>query len=307
MEVRKMRKPYEDVTLVQFQRKFRTEKDCKKRLFQMRWPHGFICPRCGHDQYYDLPKRGLYQCKACKYQCSVTAGTVMHRTRTPLLKWFWAIFLFSNDKRGISALQLSKKLDMSYWVAWTMLHKIRKAMRDRDARYKLAGLIEVDDSYVGGSSTGGGKRGRGTRKIPVLIAASTDGEAIGFAKMQVVDSLHWEPVKSFLQEGIRPKQTIKSDGWQSYNVAEKLGHAHQVEFILGRKAHDVLKWVHILASNAKAFILGTYHGLAGKHMQSYLDEYCFRFNRRRWNRQLFDRLLMACVSSTGLTYAELTQ
>lgn len=215
-----MPKPYEDVTLVQFQKKFRTEKDCKKRLFQMRWAHGFICPRCGHDQYYDLPKRGLYQCKACKYQCSVTAGTVMHRTRTPLLKWFWAIFLFSNDKRGISALQLSKKLDVSYWVAWTMLHKIRKAMRDRDARYKLAGLIEVDDSYVGGSSTGGGKRGRGTRKIPVLIAASTDGEAIGFAKMQVVDSLHWEAVKSFLQEGITPKQTIKSDGsslimWQN--------------------------------------------------------------------------------------------
>ncbi len=131
----------------------------------------------------------------------------MHRTRTPLLKWFWAIFLFSNDKRGISAMQLSNKLDVSYWVAWTMLHKIRKAMRDRDARYKLAGLIEVDDSYVGGSSNGGGKRGRGTRKIPVLIAASTYGEAIGFAKMQVVDSLHWEPVKSFLQEGIRPKQT----------------------------------------------------------------------------------------------------
>ena len=204
-------------------------------------------------------------------------------------------------------MQLSNKLDVSYWVAWTMLHKIRKAMRDRDARYKLAGLIEVDDSYVGGSSTGGGKRGRGTRKIPVLIAASTDGEAIGFAKMQVVDSLHWEPVKSFLQEGIRPKQTIKSDGWQSYNVAEQLGHAHQVEFILGRKAHDVLKWVHILASNAKAFILGTYHGLDRKHIQSYLDEYCFRFNRRRWNRQLFDRLLMAGVSSKGLTYAELTQ
>ena len=302
-----MAKPYEEMTLVQFQKKFRSEKDCKKRLYQMRWAKGFICRRCGHDKYYDLPKRGLYECKACKYQCSVTAGTVMHRTRTPLLKWFWAIFLLSNDKRGISALQLSKKLDISYWVAWTMLHKIRKAMRDRDAHYKLAGLIEVDDSYIGGSSNGGDKRGRGTNKIPVLIAASTDGEGIGFAKMEVVDSLHWEPVKKFLQQGITPNQTIKSDGWQSYNVAAQLGHTHQVELILERKAHDVLKWVHILASNAKAFILGTYHGLDAKHIQSYLDEYCFRFNRRKWGGQLFDRLLMACVSSKSLTYSELTQ
>lgn len=302
-----MTKPYEKISLVQFQRKFRTEKDCKNRLLKMRWPQGFMCPRCGHDRYYELSKRGLYQCKACKYQCSVTAGTVMHRTRTALRKWFWAIFLFSNDKRGVSALQLSKKLDISYWVAWTMLHKIRKAMRDRDACYKLAGLIEVDDSYIGGSSNGGDKRGRGTKKIPLLIAASTNGEGIGYAKMQMVESLHAEPVRRFLQAGVTPQQAVRTDGWQSYNVAEELGHAHEVERILGRKAHDVLKWVHILASNAKAFIIGTYHGLAGKHLQSYLDEYCFRFNRRNTGGQLFDRLLMACVASRGLTYSELTQ
>jgi transposase-like protein len=302
-----MTKPYENISLVQFQRKFRTEKDCKKRLFKMRWSHGFICPRCGYDQYYELSKRGLYQCKACKYQCSLTAGTVMHRTRTPLRKWFWAIFLFSNDKRGISALQLSEKLTISYWVAWTMLHKIRKAMKDRDAHYQLAGLIEVDDSYIGTSSKGDDKRGRGTKKIPVLIAASTNGKGIGYAKMQIVDSLHSEPVRRFLQANVTAHQTIRTDGWQSYNVAEQMGHAHEVELILGRKAHDVLKWVHILASNAKAFILGTYHGLDRKHLQSYLDEYCFRFNRRNTGAQLFDRLLMACVSSRGLKYSELTQ
>jgi transposase-like protein len=302
-----MTKPYENISLVQFQRKFRTEKDCKKRLFKMRWSHGFICPRCGYGQYYELSKRGLYQCKACKYQCSVTAGTVMHRTRTPLRKWFWAIFLFSNDKRGISALQLSEKLTISYWVAWTMLHKIRKAMKDRDAHYQLAGLIEVDDSYIGASSKGGDKRGRGTKKIPVLIAASTNGKGIGYAKMQIVDSLHSEPVRRFLQANVTAHQRIRTDGWQSYNAAEEMGHAHEVELILGRKAHDVLKWVHILASNAKAFILGTYHGLDRKHLQSYLDEYCFRFNRRNTGPQLFDRLLMACVSSRGLNYSELTQ
>lgn len=302
-----MTKPYEKMSLVDFQKKFKTEKACHKRLFEMRWPDGFVCPRCGHSRCYELPKRGLYQCKCCKYQCSVTAGTVMHRTRTPLLKWFWAIFLFGNDKRGISALQLSKKLEVSYWVAWTMLHKIRKAMKDRDAGYKLAGLIEVDDSYIGGSSHGGDKRGRGTKKMPVIIAASTNGKGIGYAKMEIVDSLNEQQVRKVLKEGISPSQTIKTDGWQSYNVAEELGHAHEVELILGRKAHEVLKWVHILASNAKAFILGTYHGLDRKHLQSYLDEYCFRFNRRNWHGQLFDRLLMACATSKGITFSELTQ
>jgi len=308
MEVNQMTKPYKNMSLVDFQKKFKSEKACRKRLFEIRWPDGFVCPRCGHDRYYDLPKKRLYQCKSCKYQCSVTAGTVMHRTRTPLLKWFWAIFLVSNDKRGISALQLSKKLEVSYWVAWTMLHKIRQAMKDRDASYQLAGLIEVDDSYIGGSSQGGGsKRGRGTKRTPVVIAASTNGKGIGYAKMEIVDSLNEEQVRKVLQKAISPSQTIKTDGWQSYNVAEELGHAHEIEMILGRKAHDVLKWVHILVSNAKTFILGTYHGLGTKHLQAYLDEYCFRFNRRRWHGQLFDRLLMACAVSSGITFAELTQ
>jgi transposase-like protein len=302
-----MTKPYENISLFDFQQKFKTEEDCKKRLFKMRWPNGYICPRCGHNQRYALPKRGLYQCKSCKYQASVTAGTVMHRTRTSLRKWFWAILLFSNDKRGISALQISKKLEVSYWVAWNMLHKIRKAMSARDAEYKLAGLIEVDDSFFGGPANGDDKRGRGTTKVPVVIAASTHGEGIGFVKMQVVEAVNKKEIKKVLQAGISPGQTIKTDGWRAYQVAERLGHDHQVEIVAGRKAHEVLKWVHILASNAKAFILGTYHGLDGKHLQSYLAEFCFRFNRRSWEGQLFDRLLMACVSSKGITYAELTQ
>ncbi len=199
-------------------------------------------------------------------------------------------------------MQSSKKLEVSYWVVWTMLHKIPKAVSDRDARYKLVGLVEFDDF-----SNGCDIRGRGAKKIPVLIAASSDGDGIGFAKMEVVDLLRWEPVKKFLEKGIASNQTIKSDGWQSYNGAEDQGHAHHVELILGRKTHDVIKWVHVLASNAKTFILGTYHGLGGKHIQAYLDEYCFRFNRRKWGEQLFDRLHMAWVSSRGLSHAELTQ
>jgi transposase-like protein len=234
----------------------------------------------------------------------------MHKTRTDLMKWFWAIFLAGNDKRGISALQLSRKIDVSHKVAWTMLHKIRNAMKTRDAHYQLAGLIQVDDSFFkSGPTEGGDKKGRGTKKIPVIIQASTTGEALEFAKMKVVPTVSGDQIKHVVESDIHPQQTIKTDGWPAYRVVQDLGHTHIPEIIYGEKGsnhHTALKWVHILASNAKAFLLGTYHGVTPKHLQAYLDEFCYRFNRRKWPEQLFDRLLKACVSTMTITFAELT-
>ena len=152
-----MKKPYKEMSLIQFQRRFRTEAACRDYLFKFKWPEGFVCPSCGHSAYYNLPKRNLFQCKACSHQTSVTTDTVMHKTRTPLRIWFWAIFLVANDKRGLSALQLSKNLDVSYYVAWTMLHKIRFGMKNRDSGYDLLGVIEMDDSFFG-SGRGGDKK-----------------------------------------------------------------------------------------------------------------------------------------------------
>ena len=301
-----MNKPYKEMSLIEFQRRFRTEKACRKHLFKLRWPEGFICPVCGHNRYFDLPKRGLYQCKACGYQASLTAGTIMHKTRTPLRKWFWAIFLAANDKRGVSALQLCKKLDVSYYVAWNMLHKIRKAMQDRDYTYELRGIIEIDDAFFGGPSEGGDKRGRGTNKAKVLIEASTNGEAIGFARMRVVQNIDGPTIEKVVANDIAPKQTLRSDGWSAYGVVKGMGHQHDRQVSNGRKANEVLKWVHILASNAKAFLLGTFHGIGKKHLQAYLDEFCYRFNRRWWEGELFDRLLTACTASKGITFSELT-
>ena len=305
-----MPKYYESISFFEFQQKFNSEEACREKLYNMRWPQGFRCPRCGHDKYYDLPNRSLYQCKACKYQSSVTAGTVMHKTRTRLMKWFWAIFLASDDKRGISALQLSKKIDISHKVAWTMLHKIRQAMKQRDAYYQLAGLIQTDDSFFkSGPTEGGDKKGRGTKKIPVIIQASTRGEVLEFAKMRVVSAVSRDEIKHVVQTDIHPQQTIKTDGWLAYRIVGEMGHTHAPEVIYGDKGsnnHKSLKWVHILASNAKAFLLGTYHGVGCKHLQAYLDEFCYRFNRRKRPAQLFDRLLQACVSVKGITFAELT-
>lgn len=153
-----------DITLQRFQTRFRTDSACRAHLFRLRWPDGFRCPACGHEKSYALPRRHLLQCKKCGRQTSVTAGTVMHRTRTPLRVWFWAIYLMARDKRGVSALQLSKRLNVSYYVAWTMLHKIRRAMTERDSDNSPAHSVVVKGLFLG-SGPGGGQAGKRRQAI----------------------------------------------------------------------------------------------------------------------------------------------
>ena len=294
-------KPYAPMDLVTFQKKFRTERACQKRLFLMKWPDGYFCPRCGEKKYYRIEKRGLFQCAACAHQTSLTAGTVMHRTRTPLVKWFWAIYLVSTDKRGHSALALSRKIGVGIKCAWMMLHKIRSAMQSRDAEYQLAGIIQVDDAFFsGGIDKGGDKRGRGTSKVPVLVMVATKDNAVTFSKMEVLNAVDGNNVQNALERHVEAHQSIKSDGFRAYNVVKTMGHEHEIEVVYKDKSapnYDAFKWVNILVSNAKAFVLGTYHGVKKKHLQRYLDEYCYRFNRRFWPKQSFDRLLLACANA----------
>ena len=291
----------EPMQLIEFQRRFVTEEACREHLFNVRWPNGFECPRCSHKHYSYVSTRNLYQCKACGYQAALTAGTIMHRTRTPLHVWFWAIYLVSRDKRGKSALSLSKELNISYWKAWTMLHKIRRAMTQRDAHYQLGNIVEIDDAYFGAP---GGKRGRGTSKSKVIVAVSTTEEGKPqFAKMKVVENIDKKTLNHVAAETIKSGATVRSDGLNSYGDLAHRDFRHEVI----ETSKGLLPWVHVLISNAKAAIQGTFHGLHKKHMQQYLDEFCYRFNRRFWEPQLFGRLLNACVCSETITYAELTQ
>ncbi|KYP79915.1 hypothetical protein AYW79_04430 [Ferroacidibacillus organovorans] len=138
------------LTLRTFQQKFKSDDECRQHLFSIRFPNGFRCPSCGHDKYYLISERVLFQCTACRHQSSLIAGTILHKTRTPLRIWFWALFLVAHDKRGISALALARELDVSYKTAWLMLHKIRYAMGSRDEQYVLSGIVEMDETYFGG-------------------------------------------------------------------------------------------------------------------------------------------------------------
>jgi transposase-like protein len=216
----------------------------------------------------------------------------------------WAIYLVARDKRGYSAKQISTELNLPYNTAWFLLHRIRHAMAQRDDNYMLAGIVELDDTYFGRSKKGG-KRGRGTAKTKVMVALSKDEKGKPqFAKMQVVPNLKGTTIAKFAKCSIAEGSAVQSDAYRSYRkpLAEKYLHEYQVF----DADSEMLHWLHIIIGNAKAFVLGTFHGLGEKHLQSYLDEFCYRFNRRFFHGEIFSRLACAVASSSALRLADLT-
>jgi len=295
---------YTELSLLEFQQRFATESACQEALEKARWPQGFVCPRCGQGKACRLGPRNLLQCSACRHQASVTAGTVFHKTHTPLVKWFWAIWMVAQDKGGVSALRLARQLELRYRTAWTMLHKLRKAMGQRDATYTLTGSIEMDDAFFGGAAAG--KRGRGAaNKTKVVVMVESREEHAGFIGMKTVAKTDRAEIGAAATAKIAPGQEIHTDGWQAYGVLEKLGHDHRSQRVPPKEASEKLPWVHIAISNAKCFLLGTYHGVSHKYLQAYLDEFCYRFNRRAWEPTLTSRLLTACLVAKPVTLAEL--
>jgi len=297
----------EPMNLIQFQKAFQTEEACHQHLYNMKWPEGFLCPKCQHDKAYEIKTRKLplYECTNCHHQTTVTSGTVFEKTRTKLLKWFWAIFLIAHDKRGVSATYLASELGIAYQTAWTIQHKVRKAMGDRDSSYTLAGIVELDDAFFG-APTEGGKRGRGTEQTPVLVALSLDKKGCPkYLKMQVIPDVKGTTLVDFAQKYIETGATISSDKYRSYQTLAKNGYQHEAKLFNPAENPDHLKWLHTVISNVKAFIGGTYHGLDRKHLQAYLDEFCYRFNRREVKSEVFNRLAQCCVSSSTITYPEL--
>lgn len=296
---------YSVMSLLEFQARFPTDRECYDYLLSVRFPNGFTCPRCSATEPGTILTRGLWQCKGCRAQSSLTAGTMFHRTRMLLRLWFWAIFLVARDKRGHSALQLKKELGIPYDRAWLMLHKIRSAMAHRDSQYRLNGVVELDEAYFGAPDPG--KSGRGTGRVKALVAVSvTPNGKPRFTKIQKVSRLDARRVKRFAADWIELGSTVHTDGLNIYRCLSK-HYAHEPVVATGQPKEKLLKWVHVIISNAKAFITGTFHGLDTKHIQRYLDEFCYRFNRRYREAELFDRLLAACAGSPPLTYDELTR
>ena len=278
----------------QFIKRFPDAEACVKYLYAVKWPKGFVCPVCGHRHCYALSGYGRYQCANCRHQTSLTANTIMHRSHLPLTKWFWSIYLVACDKRGISALTLAGKIEVSYKTAWYLLRRIRAAMEMRDEHYVLQGIVEFDDSYFGAGKKGNipGKGGRARGNQAVFVAVSKDAKGNpAYLRMQLTPNVQSTSIESFAQSRIAYGSTVQTDGFNAYRkpLAERYDHEWEVFNPDG----ELLKWLHHMIGNAKTFINGTYHGTSTKHLQMYLSEFCYRFNRRKMGGAIFDRLLVA--------------
>ena len=282
------------MNLIQFAEQFGTEEKCAEYLKQKRWKDGFICPHCQHREYYYIQTRKLFECQQCQMQTSLTAGTLFHKTKLPLRTWFWAIYLVAHDKRGKSALSLSVELELNYRTAFRLLRKIRYAMKERDEQYMLSGVVEMDDAYFGAPRKG--KDGRGTDKAKAVIALSkTKEDRPAFLRVEVIDRVTMDEIKRVAKQCVTQGSRIVSDGHTSYKSLAQEGFKHEAKAYYKEDEEQFLKSLHQIIGNVKTYILGTYHGLGSTYIQSYFDEFCFRFNRRFNPNEICDRLLNACV------------
>jgi len=241
-----------------------------------------------------MKERKLLQCQQCKYQTSVTAGTVMHRSRMPLKLWFYAAYLVSTLTPGISALQFQRQVGLSsYQTAFTMLHKLRAGMV-RVGRDKLTGIIEVDETYIGGEEEG--KRGRGAGgKVIVAGAVDLRGKYANRVRLKVIPNVTQMTLTAFVKSNVVEGSTVKTDDWLGYNKLESAGYNHIVS--------TDLVHIHRVFSNLKTWLLGTHHGAVSKqHLQAYLNEYTFRFNRRGTPMAAFQTVLGLGTKRLGPTY-----
>jgi transposase-like protein len=293
-------------TLQEFQTRFPDEEACWEALRRARWPRGFECPRCQGRRSSWIATRRLEQCAECRYQCSVTAGTVFHRTRVPLRTWFWAIFFLGRHKKGISALQLQRDTGLgSYETAWTMLHKLRSALRPRPA-HRLIGDVEADETYVGGYRPG--QVGRGLGKTGVAVAVENRGDVAGATRLAVVPYASTQELTSFVRGVIDAREArVHTDGWQAYAALARQGVVHRPRIQgHGPRARKILPWAHTVISNLKTWLRGTFHGVSPKHLPRYLDEFVYRFDRRWREDELGGFVLRRAAQAAPLPYRILT-
>ena len=286
--------------------RFSDEEACRQYLAESRWQDGFRCPACGHGDALELPARRLWRCLACGRDTSVTAGTVLHRTRTPLTQWFWAAYLVTTHTPGLSALQLQRQLGIGrYETAWTLLHKLRRAMV-RPGRDLLRDKVEVDEAYIGGPEIGL----RGGRQLgdKVLVVAAVEVRAAGSGRvrLQVVPDASAASLTGFVKANVVAGGTIMTDGWQGYAPLSGMGYRHRPRTQGDpRRASKILPRVHRVFGNLQTWLRGTHHGVSSKHLQAYLDEFTFRFNRRHTPMAAFQTLLGLGSQHGATTYHQL--
>jgi len=312
-----------------FLKRFGTEEACIAHLATLRWPGGYVCPNCDGRAAWRLPSRPrTYECAQCHHQESVTAGTVFHRTRTSLTKWFLAAYLMGSDKRGVSAKFLQRELGVAYQTAWTMAHKLRHGLSE-EASQPLGGLIEADETFIGGRGDPASP-GRSTdnpdkslvvaaiEKVPAPKSKSgKHGHAVkrqhgfyaGAARITVLPAATGAELGRFLKANIKAKSHLLTDGFSGYKgkdaaLGDHLKHTPIIQGD-GENAAEFFPIIHTVFSNIKAWLVGTHHGVSAKHLQRYLREWEYRFNRRNLPGGPALRLIRRAVECATITYDQI--
>ena len=295
--------------LQELESRFSTEDACRQYLAQLRWPDGFACPRCGHGRGWPVGSR--FECGQCHYQASVTAGTIFHGSRKPLQQWFRAIWYVTSQKNGASALGLQRILGLgSYVTAWSWLHKLRRAMV-RPGRDGLRGRVELDEAYLGGLEEGVSGRETASKAL-IAVAAEENGRGIGRIRLMHIPDASADSLEAFVLSSIEPGTVIHTDGWGAYGTLEALGYTHRVTVMRKhpKRPHELMPRVHRVVSLLKRWLLGTHQGgISREHLEYYLDEFTFRFNRRTSHHRgkLFYRLLQHAMDTAPAPYSTLSK
>lgn len=304
------------MNLIKFLDEFPDEASCRAKFKEYRDKEGVICRKCGNAEHYWLKTIEKYECKKCKARTSLRSGTVMHASNLPFRYWFIAMHLLTSTKKSFSALELQRQIGHKFYEpVWFMLKKLRATMGIRDSQYQLDDVVEVDEGFFSSVDTDKDekedekpKRGRGSqKKSTVMVLAKTvyDGKPkkkhqkvskFRFVKMVVMENLKGSSVDKVITGHVSPTSIVKSDDYTSYSNIKNLVECHVKRAVPPKESSTYLPWVHTMIANAKRTLLGIHHMVSDKYIQGYLDEFCYKVNRRYYGEKLFDRLLIASVS-----------
>lgn len=309
---------------IEFLDRYPTEEKCKAKFKSLRDRQGVVCKKCEGTVHYWLPSKEQYQCKSCSFRTTLKSGTVMENSKLPFKYWFVAMHLMTSTKKSLSALELQRQIGHKYYEPiWAMMHKIRRVMSERDELYQLQGDIEIDEGFYSSSFsleidefTGKIeelKRGKGSqRKSKVLVMASFKDipladfnekkhhtpRKLKYMKMKVVDDLSAQTINSEIKKSIDSNAKVHTDDYKSYYKLPEIIEKHNKYNMTYDQADKVLPWVHKAIANSKNLLKAIYHCVSPEYLQNYLDEFCYKLNRRYFKHKVFDRLLIAAVSAT---------
>jgi transposase-like protein len=305
------------MNLINFMEKFPDETSCRQQFKLFRDREGVICKKCKCTEHYWLSTIEQYKCKKCGFRTTLRSGTVMENSKLPFRYWLIAIHLLSSIKKPFSALELQRQIGHKFYEpVWAMVQKLRLAMGDRDSQYKLDEFVELDEGFFESikeeevdeltGKKAAKKRGRGSQKQSKVLVMTSTKEAkptkknqkpskLRYVKMIVVEDLKATTIEQQVERNIEAKSTVKTDGFRGYSNIDRKVKEHHQQVIPAKKADKLLPWVHTVIANAKRQLLGIHHSVSDKYMQNYLNEFCYKLNRRYFGEKLFDRLMVAAV------------